>query len=226
MANNRLLDSGLPYPADWPPQAYYVPDRSITSEQVAGLRSLVDRNSAETALDQYIHQNQALLTRCLKYTTTGHHGSWVIPKQAIRPPEAGVAPGLIPDFIVGGKSSDGFAWYVVELKGSDASMFSDTDSRLTFSQVVNRGVCQLLEYIDYCASAQAYLRDTLRLTGFREPGGFLIVGRGAEFEHNTRRQQLKAAWNRRMGNAIEIRTWDGLLRDSQDWMEKYLTGSE
>jgi hypothetical protein len=114
----------------------------------------------------------------------------------------------------------------VELKGADAPMFSQSSSKLAFSPVVNRGICQLLEYIDYCASAQAYLRDTLRLTGFREPGGFLIVGRGSEFERDLRRQQIKAAWNRRMGDAIEIRSWDGLIRDSQDWFHKYPASDE
>jgi len=76
-------------------------------------------------------------------------------------------------------------------------------------------VFQLLEYIDCCTEAQSYLRDQLRLTDFREPRGFLIMGRDREFEDNEHRQRMKAAWNRAVGGKLEIRSYDSLLRESE-----------
>lgn len=43
---------------------------------------------------------------------TGHHGTWVYPKQMIRPKAATGDPGLIPDFLVVTRSSLGDHWWV------------------------------------------------------------------------------------------------------------------
>lgn len=37
----------------------------------------------------------------------------------------------------------------------------------------NEGTCQLLQYMDYCNSAQSFFRDHFHLNDFREPRGFL-----------------------------------------------------
>jgi len=39
------LHSEWEYPADWPPEEYFVPHKSIDEDQVSGLRSLVARNA-------------------------------------------------------------------------------------------------------------------------------------------------------------------------------------
>lgn len=141
----------------------------------------------------------------------GHHASWIVPQQVIRPPQPEVIPGLKPDYILGGKSSDGFMWYVVELKAHNDNIFSVTNGNISLSSSANRGIIQLLEYIDYCAETQGYLRDTLHLTRFREPTGILLIGNEAEIEKDNRKQQLKAAWNKNSAK-LQIRTYDALVR--------------
>jgi hypothetical protein len=117
-----------------------------------------------------------------------------------------------PDFIVGVVGSDGVSWVVVELKGAADQMFvCDRDGgSLRLSTTANRGLCQLLSYLDYCAANQAYLRDFLNTRSFREPTGILFIGRASELE-DQRRQTLKAALNRVFAGRIEIRTFDALL---------------
>ena len=68
--------------------------------------------------------------------------------------------------------------------------------------------------MDYCSSAQSYLRDTLRLNDFREPEGCLIVGRESELLEDPRKQSLKAAWNRLSGGRLQIRTYDAFIRST------------
>ncbi len=123
-----------------------------------------------------------------------------------------IQKGLIPDFIVGGCNSGGFSWFVLELKGADQQMLTESNNYLYFSSTVNKAIGQVIEYIDYCASVQSFLRDSLRLTDFREPKGLIIVGRESEFSDDPRREKFKSAWNRLMGHKIEIRTYDAILR--------------
>jgi len=40
----------------------------------------------------------------------------------------------------------------------------------------NKGVNQLVEYIDYCSKYQGKLRDEFKFKDFREPNGILILG--------------------------------------------------
>ena len=70
---------------------------------------------------------------------------------------------------------------------------------------------QLLEYIDYCSETQAYLRETLNLTNFREPQGILMIGRASEVEQNSKKQRMKAAWNKITADRVELRTYDALI---------------
>ena len=125
--------------------------------------------------------------------------------------------GLKPDYVFGGKSSDGFSWYVAELKSPGAKIFrrSGSEGRLvSLSATVSEGVCQLLQYMDYCSAQQAFFRDHFGLTGFREPAGFLIVGRDDELEGDEQLQALKASWNRMSSGRVQIRTYDALLRSN------------
>ena len=124
----------------------------------------------------------------------------------------GVHKGLIPDYILGGRSSGGFEWFVLELKGVNHTLFIESKKLLYLSSTANKAVCQTIEYIDYCSSIQSHLRDSFKLTDFRGPKGLILLGREDEFSKSKRREALKAAWNRFMGNKIEIRTYDSMLR--------------
>lgn len=153
MNTNSKIDftpaEDIPYPSSFPPQEFYQGQSKITLDQLIGLRELVEHRSGEKKIDQFIRENPTVLTAALRFATTGHHAAWVLSQQMIRPKLAASQPGLIPDFIIGGRSSDGFEWWVVELKGADAKLFSRKNGYLYLSYSLNKGVCQLLTYIDY-----------------------------------------------------------------------------
>ncbi|WLE99306.1 MAG: DUF4263 domain-containing protein [Candidatus Electrothrix communis] len=160
-----------------------------------------------------LKSNPAVLVNCLKFLKSGNHGAWVIPQQQIKPSVGKSDKGHIPDYILGGNSSDGFSWFVLELKGVEHKLFKvDGNKKLYLTSVLNAAVCQTLEYIDYCAEHQSYLRDGLKLNDFREPKGLILIGKEGEVENDSRLQKAKAAWNRYLGPKIEIRTYDSLLR--------------
>jgi hypothetical protein len=94
-------------------------------------------------------------------------------------------------------------------------MFSrNRAGNISLSSIANRGICQLLQYIDYCSAAQSYLRDTLKLKEFREPKGFLIIGREAELSSDRDAQELSRAFNEMTAPRIEVRTFDALVRSN------------
>lgn len=204
------------YPDDWPPKEYYVDPHEVTRDQLNLLQELIHLSVPETELDKFLRNNLSVFACCLAFASIGHHGTWIIPQQQIRPPQTPVLPGLKPDYIIGGKNSDGFFWYVVELKGANENIFSGIDSQPYFSKAANKGISQLLGYIDYCSEAQSYLRDTLRLTGFREPRGLMLIGKEDEFQENPNLRRLKAAWNRVTRGELEIRTYSGLIREIEE----------
>ncbi len=200
------------YPDDWPPKELRVSHLEVSKKQFKSFETLVEGNAGETEIANFLKNNKSVLVNSLRSLNTGHHGAWVIPKQMVRPPMAESQKGLIPDYVLGGLSSDGFEWFVLELKGADQRIITESNNLLYFGSVANKAICQTIEYIDYCASVQAYLRDSLKLRDFREPKGFILIGRETEFPNDSRREKFKSAWNRFMGHKIEIRTYDSLLR--------------
>lgn len=203
------------YPDDWPPKEYFIDPHDVTKDQLDSLHKLIESSATEVELDTFLRNNLPVFACCLSFASTGHHGAWIIPQQYIRSPQKPILHGLKPDYIVGGQSSDGFFWYVVELKGANEQIFSTSEGRVYFSSSANKGVFQLLEYIDYCDEAQAYLRDTLRLKSIRRPRGLMLIGRELETQKDSNRVRLKAAWNRANRGTLEIRTYDALLRGIQ-----------
>jgi hypothetical protein len=198
------------YPENWPPVEYHQHESTLKPEVVEGLRQLVEKNAGERELDAYISEQPVLLTALLDFNNTGNHAAWVVPKKAIRSKISGEVSGLIPDFLVGGKNSYGITWYVVELKGAEHSLFTKSGSNLYLSSTANRGLCQVLEYMHFCNTAQAYLRDTLKLHGFVSAKAFVFIGREAE-TLSSRASDLKSALNN-MNDHLQIRSYDALLR--------------
>lgn len=202
----------IPYPSHFHPKEFHHSRREITHEQLTELGELVESRSGEKQIDRFIRDNPSVLTAALKFASTGHHGTWILSQQMIRPKLGTVKPGLIPDFIIGGKSSDGFEWWVVELKGADAKLFTRKGGKLCPSHTLNKGICQLLTYIDYCDESQSILREQFRLTDFRQPNGLIIIGREEELDNDGQKRKLKSAWNKINATHLEIRTFDALLR--------------
>jgi Domain of unknown function (DUF4263) len=203
------------YPSHWPPQAFQVSPSLVRPVQEKALRVLVATRASETAVDTFLRGHPELLAACLNFTSFGHHGTWIVPQQVILPPQLPISNGLKPDYLVGGKGSEGFSWFVVELKSVRNSLFAGSRRSLRLSTVANRGLMQLLGYISYCSTAQSYLRETLHLTGFREPQGFLIIGSERELEESPERQMARQALNHAFAGRVQIRTFDALLRSQR-----------
>lgn len=197
------------YPDGWPPKQYFVGQNKTTRKQLEEFRALINKGAGETEIDGFLKTNLEVFSIALDFFKTGHHGAWIIPQQDIKPQTS--EPGLKPDYIIGGKSSDGFGWWVIDLKGADEKIFTDKGNRTCFSNKANMGIFQILEYINYCAKMQSYMREALSLVGFREPKGLLIIGRENEMLENSRRSELKAAWNN-LSDKLQVRTYDAFLR--------------
>lgn len=212
----ELLSGGYDseYPEDFPPREFHVTEHDITETQADKLSSLVENNVGETDIDKgFIRDNPAIWTGALSWHRTGHHGAWVLSQQILKPRFSSVSPGMVPDYIIGGKHSGGFFWYVVELKGPNQQMFAGGGTDLRLSSKLNRGVCQTLRYIDYASEIQQHLRDQMGLTDFREPRGMILMGRKAELEKYEQRRSLRSAINRVTNKDLTIRTFDALVAE-------------
>jgi hypothetical protein len=204
--------SDLQYPKGWPPEELFVYYSAVTRSQLEHFEFLLEKNSSEAELVEFLRDNPDVLVNSLKVLKTGYDGAWVISRQRVRSSMGAIQNGHIPNFIVGGCNPCCFGWYVLEFKGADQPMLSESNNYLHFSSPVNRAIGQVVEYIDYCATAQSFLRESLGLTDFMGAKGLIFVGRESEFSGDPRREKFKAAWNRLMGHRIEIITYDAVLK--------------
>src|SRR5712664_4220834 len=120
---NHVTFSAATYPRSWPPRRFFVEPESVGEVQALALKQLIKTNAGEKAVDGFLRQHPALLAACMNFTQFGHHGTWVVPQQFVRPPALPEIRGLQPDYLVGGQSSDGYQWYVVELKSPKDKLF-------------------------------------------------------------------------------------------------------
>lgn len=198
------------FPADYPSEEYFTHGNFVTGAEKQGLRQLIQQGASERTVDAYLTQHTALWD--IFFPHTGNHGIWVIPKQQLKTKIGHSSRGLIPDYLIGTKNSEGFQYWVVELKGIvESLLITNHANEVYFSPEANKGICQLIEYVDYCSKYQSKLRDEFKLKDFREPNGILVIGTEQEFEGNPIKQEFKAAWNR-LSPKLEIRTYHSILR--------------
>jgi hypothetical protein len=202
----------LQYPQGRPPEELYVPYSSVTRNQLEQFEFLMNKNSGETELGRFLRDNPSVLVNSLKVFKTGYDGAWIFSNQLIQSSMSAIEQGLVPDFIIGGSNSCCYSWFVIELNSSDQQILAESNKYLYFSSTVNRAIGKLVEIIDACVSSQPSLRDSLCMTDFIRPNGLIIVGRESEFSNDPRREKFKSAWNRLMGQKIEIVTYDTILR--------------
>lgn len=197
------------WPPDWPRKENHAIQHDVTLDQFRTLSALLNRKASEKEIEKYLGQNREVLSLAIWMFATGHHMSWIFPKEQIRP-SSNFAAGLIPDYLMAGASSNGVDWFVLELKGADKRAFVKNGNHISLSSDANRGVCQLIAYIDASSRDQAYLRDGLQLLGFREPKGILLIGTEDETS-DPQVRTFKGASNR-MYPRTQIRSYSGLLR--------------
>lgn len=118
----------------------------------------------EEAIQRCLTDHPYLIQYAIK--SSGHHGIWVYPKQAIRLRGGDGSPGLIPDFLVITRSSLGYFWQVVELKRSDAQFANANGTGLT--RDAHEALVQCSRYLSHMADhietvpRNIGIRDTLR----------------------------------------------------------------
>jgi Domain of unknown function (DUF4263) len=212
-SDTRVYPSGFKHwPPDWPGPENHVIQEKITHEQYYAFAKLVNGEVSEREIERFLSDNREVLSMVAALFHTGHHMSWLYPKEQIRPP-SGAIGGLIPDYLLAGASSNGVEWLVLELKGADARAFDKRRKRVRLSREANEGICQLLNYIDYATRNQAYMRDELKLTGFRDPRGVLLIGTEVE-SNDPQVQDFKRAWNQ-YNPTIKIQSYNRILRQME-----------
>jgi hypothetical protein len=139
----------------------------------------------------------------------GHHGMWFSNKPQIRPPLTNGKKGKIPDLLLAGKGSGGFAWFLVELKSPLTTLFNGSGN--AFSKSANEGLNQLASYLHYAIEKQGAIRDALEIPDFTTPRGILIIGRESETFDDEVKGELKAFWNQIL-STIQIVSYDRVLK--------------
>ena len=197
------------WPERWPTKENFVNPHKATQEQYLAFKELISQKPSKTDIEAFLKDNKEILALTMFLFSTGHHASWLFPKQHLRLPSNDIG-GKIPDYVLAGANSDGVSWYVLELKGANIKSFKQSGKRVYLSSETNKGICQLIEYIDISTRSQSYLRDEIKLKGYREPKGILLIGTEEETEISQVRD-FKAAWNR-LNDKVQIYSYDRLLR--------------
>jgi hypothetical protein len=198
------------WPSDWPRKENHVIQHDVTRDQYRLFSDLIREKAGEREIEKFFGENREVLALVIWMFSAGHHMSWIFPKEQVRP-SSGSVGGLIPDYLMAGASSNGIEWFVLELKGSDKRAFTKSKKRVSLSADANQEVCQLLNYIDLSSRDQAYLRDGLELSGFREPQGILLIGTDDETD-DPQVRSFKGAWNR-INSKLQVRSYGALLRE-------------
>jgi hypothetical protein len=166
-------------------------------------------DSSETEIDKHLRRYPDLLTVILHIFHTGYQDMQAIPQAKLIKSITGVVKGLTPDWLLSGRNSDGYSWWLVELKGPKEAIFAKRNNRIVLAGKTNEGISQLMMYRDFCDKNQTFFRDTFKMEGFTAPKGILIIGR--ERDLSVEMQELKRVWND-TNEKLQIRTWDAIIR--------------
>lgn len=175
------------------------------------LQKLIKNKATETDIHSFLEQNPQIFGQLLRLYRTGHHSFTVYSKQELTPHIKDKNKGMIPDFIIGGENSDGWQWWIIELKSPSDPIFIEKGG-WHFSDVANKGICQLMEYVSMSNKIQGHLRDHFGFKDFNNPRGILLIGSEDEFT-DPKKQNLKRSFNNFMTKQFEIRTFSWLLRE-------------
>ena len=198
------------------PSEYRTHYNYSNSEDIKQLISLINERTPEKEIDKHLASHKELVAFILKHYTTGNHHSWIIPKRTIKTKFSSQEKGMIPDYIIGGQSTSGIEWFLLELKGADTKWFVETQGEMYFSNIINKGIHQIIEYLHYCDKNQVKFRDEYKLKDFTSPKAILIAGRRDEFENNPRKKDLKKMWDNLLGKRVNLITYDTFLSGLND----------
>jgi hypothetical protein len=138
---------------------------------------------------------------------SGHHGTWVYPKQMIRPKAATGEAGLIPDFLAVTRSSLGDHWWIVELKRFD-TQFADARGR-GMSPDGHKAVSQTAGYLQHFRDYVDAIRSHTRIPSLTQPEGALILI-GDSLAETDAQKQIRSNFVR-TSNHIDVASYRRML---------------
>jgi Domain of unknown function (DUF4263) len=137
----------------------------------------------EEAIQEFLTGNPYLIQYALDHS--GHHGIWVFPKQMIKPHGADGSKGLAPDYLVATRSSLGYFWNVVELKGFDQQFANQAGD--AFSPEGNRALTQCNSYLTHFKDYIDAIRTNICVQELIQPEGAILLMGNSAAESETQR---------------------------------------
>jgi len=181
-------------------------DEEVSHEAIAALNDALSTSLHESGLQDVLEKFPELLAQLV----LGNHGAFVIPQKRL-------GGAFIPDFVVGGVTSLGFRWVLVELESPSAN-FAIQDGQ--GSHQLRKGVNQVHDWRSWLEENLATARASKTNHGLGLPGirsdaeGLVLIGReDGSSTSNALRNRLSS------NDRIEVRTYDWLTRTAISRMQ-------
>jgi hypothetical protein len=187
---------------DDPLRDYFVWWGDISYREVEEFGTVLESATAEKDLQRFFEQHPHFLVQHLH----GGHGRWCIPQKRL-------GAELVPDFVVGERSSLGFEWCAVEIESPTARLFTLSGDP---SKHLNHAIRQIIDWRSWLKTNIDYARrpQTDNGLGLTDIGGDLdaviLIGRrdGVDADTRARRRQMC------MDLRVRIHTYDWLLDEA------------
>lgn len=147
------------------------------------LRAALEAGSEE-AIQKVLTANPYLFQYAID--NSGHHGTWVYPKQMIKPHSADGTRGLVPDYLVVTKSSLGYFWHVVEIKRFDVQFANRKGDG--YSPTGNAAIVQCTGYLSHFQDYIDTVRSSIRVDELVQPKNAILLIGDSERESDAQRQ--------------------------------------
>lgn len=151
-----------------------------------------------------------------------HNGLYVIPQKRL-------GAEFVPDFVVGGYTSAGMKWVLVELESPAVELYLKNKKKNEPGKELRKGISQIEEWREWLKPNLDYARRTRKENGLGLPGirddiqGVVIIGRGEPTDDvDSFRQRIR---NER---DIEVITYNWIDRENTivpgdpEWLARFL----
>jgi len=173
------------------------------------------QNALSQGTEEVIQQALTMHPYAIQYAIahSGHHGTWVFPKQMIKQRGADGSAGLIPDFLVATRSSLGYFWHIVELKRPDVQFSNESGTAMTTA--ANKAIAQCNRYLEHFQNYIDAGRTSVRVPELVQVSGAVLI-MGDSANENSQQRQLRAEYVRNSASIDVVsyrRILDGLRRE-------------
>lgn len=180
----------------------------LTPEAVDAFEDALSAKSEE-AIQLVLTEHPYLIQYAI--SESGHHGTWVYPKQALRPHSATGRPGMIPDFLVITRSSLGDHVRIVELKRFDRQFSDKTGAG--YSSGGHKAVSQCNGYLSHFADYIDAVRSNTGIIDLVQPSGAVIL-MGDSGSETSQQQRNRADFVRHNGR-IQVVSYRRILLEAR-----------